>query len=74
MLLVLAFIFNNFISNQSIVNLIYPYCYLYIRDVIEVNNRSSYMLGITLNSLLTLGLFIMSFRRFVSKDFLGVKS
>lgn len=74
MLLVMAFIFNNFISKQSIVNLFYPYCYLYVRDVIEVNNRSNYMFGILLNSLMTIGLFIMSYGRFVSKDFLGAKS
>lgn len=73
MLLVLAFIFNNFLTRQSIVNLIYPYCYLYIRNAIEINNRSNYLFGIILNSLMSIGLFMMSYYKFIRKDFLGAK-
>lgn len=72
-LLVLAFIFNNFVPKESIVNLIYPYCYLFIRNVIEINNRSNYLFGVLLNSLLTIGLFIISYNKFINKDFLGAK-
>ena len=73
MLLVLAFIFNNFLSDQSIVNLIYPYCYLFVRNVIEVNNQSNYLFGILLNGLMAIVLFIMSYNKFVHKDYLGAK-
>lgn len=73
MLLVLAFIFNNFISKKSIVNLIYPYCYLFIKNVIEVNTRSNYLFGILLNISITILLFIMSYRKFIYKDFLGAR-
>lgn len=73
MLLVLAFIFHNFLTKKSIVNLIYPYSYLYARDAIELNTRSSYLFGILLNSLIGIGLFIMSYYKFVQKDFLGAK-
>lgn len=72
-LLVLAFIFNNFISKQSIVNLIYPYCYLYMKNVIETNNRSNYIFGILLNSVIASLLFIISYYKFTHKDFLGAK-
>jgi hypothetical protein len=73
MLLVLAFIFENFLDKQSIINLIYPYSYLYIKNVIEVNNRSNYLFGIILNISMTIILFIMSYKKFIYKDFLGAK-
>ena len=73
MLLVLAFIFNNFVGKQSIVNLIYPYSYLFIKDSIELNNRSNYLFGILLNSILSIGLFSISYYKFINKDFLGAK-
>ncbi|WP_353093581.1 ABC transporter permease subunit [Tissierella praeacuta] len=73
MLLILAFIFDNFLTKQSIVNLIYPYSYIYIRNAIEVNKRSNYLFGILLNSLMSIGLFIMSYYKFIQKDFLGTK-
>ncbi len=73
MLLVLAFIFDNFLEKQSIVNLIYPYSYLYVRNSIELNTRSNYLFGILLNSLIGIGLFVMSYYKFVRKDFLGAR-
>lgn len=73
MLIGLAFIFKNFVSRQSIVNLIYPYSYLFVRDVIELKNYSNYLLGILLNTLIAIGLFIMSYHKFIHKDFLGAR-
>lgn len=73
MLLVLAFIFDNFLPKESIVNLIYPYSYLFIKNAIEINNRSNYLFGILLNSLLSIGLFMLSYYKFISKDFLGAR-
>lgn len=73
MLLVLAFIFNNFLPKESIVNLIYPYSYLFIKNAMEINNRSNYLFGILLNLLLSIGLFILSYYKFLNKDFLGAK-
>lgn len=70
-LLVMAFIFDNFLKKHSIVNLVYPYSYIYIRNVIEANSRSNYLLGMLLNSFLAVGLFIISYYKFISKDFLG---
>lgn len=72
-LLGLAFTFNNFVSKESIINLIYPYSYLFVKDVIELNNRSNYLFGFLLNLLLSTGLFVLSYFKFVSKDFLGVQ-
>ena len=73
MLLVLAFIFNNFVGKESIINLIYPYSYLFIKNSIELNNRSNYLFGILLNSFLSIGLLILSYYKFINKDFLGAK-
>lgn len=71
MLIGLAFIFKNFVSRQSIVNVIYPYCYLFIRNVIELDSHSNYLFGILLNGLMAIGLFMISYNRFIHKDFLG---
>lgn len=73
MLLALAFIFNNFVPKDSIVNLIYPYCYLFIDNVIEVNTNTNYLFGILLNSILTILLFLTSYIAFIRKDFLGAR-
>lgn len=73
MLLVMAFILNNFVSDQSIVNLVYPYSYLFMDKVIGASNRSNYIFGILLNSVLAAGLFMLSYYKFVKKDFLGAK-
>lgn len=72
-LLVLLFMFNNFVSSQSTVNLIYPYSYLYMRDVIETRTYSNYAFGILLNTILTISLFIVSYYKFIGKDLLGAK-
>ncbi|MBU5425179.1 ABC transporter permease [Tissierella pigra] len=71
MIIGLAFILKNFVSRHSIINLIYPYSYLYIKDVIEVNNNSNYLLGIMLNSIMAIVLFVISYKKFIHKDFLG---
>lgn len=73
MLIGLAFIFKNFVSRKSIINLIYPYSYLFVRDVIELESYSNYLLGILLNILMAIGLFIMSYHKFIHKDFLGAR-
>ena len=73
MLIGLAFIFKNFISKDSIINLIYPYCYLFIKDVIELNNRSNYLFGILFNSLMAIALLMIGYYKFINKDFLGAR-
>lgn len=73
MLLVMAFIFENFVSDQSIIKLIYPYSYLFMDKIIEASSRANYPLGLLLNSLLAVGLLGISYLKFVSKDFLGAK-
>ena len=73
MLLVLGFIFNNFVPKESIVNLIYPYSYLFIKNAIEINNRSNYLFGFLLNLSLSILLFMFSYYKFINKDFLGEK-
>lgn len=73
MLLALALIFNNFLSKDSIVNLIYPYCYLFIDNVIEMKTKTNYLFGILFNSILTILLFLASYIAFIKKDFLGAK-
>lgn len=72
-LLILSFIFNSFVSKESIINLIYPYSYLFIKDVIEFNNSSNYLLGFLINFSLSILLFIFSYYKFINKDFLGAK-
>lgn len=73
MLLVMAFIFENFVSDQSIIKLIYPYSYLFMDKIIQASSRANYPFGLLLNSLLAVGLLVLSYLKFVSKDFLGAK-
>lgn len=73
MLLLLAFVFTNLFSKESILNLVYPYSYLFTRNIIEAKVRSNFFFGILLNSSLSIVLLILSYYKFVNKDFLGAK-
>lgn len=67
----LAFVFGSFSSESSVVNLWYPHSYLFMEKVIGVQNRSNYAIGILINSIGSIILFILSYTKFKSKDFLG---
>lgn len=71
MLIFLAFIFGSFSSESSVVNLWYPHSYLFMEKVIGVQNRSNYAIGILINTIGSIILFILSFLKFKNKDFLG---
>nr|WP_300005468.1 ABC transporter permease subunit [Tissierella sp.] len=73
MFLVLSFIFNSFLPKESIINLIYPYSYLFVKDVIEINNSSHYLIGYLINFFLSILLFVFSYYKFMKKDFLGAR-
>lgn len=66
----LAFVLSMFLSESSIVNLLYPLSYLFTEKVLSVTNRSNYLIGILLNGIGSIILFTLSYRKFVSKDFL----
>lgn len=68
--LFMAFVFSMFLSEKSIINLWYPLSYLFVDKVISVTNRSNYIIGILLNGIGSTILFILSYNKFIKKDFL----
>lgn len=70
-LIFLAFVFGSFLSEDSAINLWYPYSYLFLDKVISVGNMSNYFMGILINSIGAIMLFVLSYNKFKSKDFLG---
>ena len=67
----MSFGFNAFLSKGSPVNLWYPHSYLFIEDVLQVSNRSNYLMGIIICVSGGILSFILGYLKFVKKDFLG---
>lgn len=70
-LIFLAFVLGSFLPKESIVNLWYPYCYLYLDKVLTVSSRGNYFIGILMSIIGSIILFVLSYSKFSRKDFLG---
>ena len=70
-IIAISYGFNVFLDKSSAMNLWYPHSYLFIQNVLEVNNRSNYQMGIIITILCGGVSFLLSYLKFVSKDYLG---
>lgn len=59
------------VSKSSIINLIHPYMYTFLDNVVSGFYRSNYLFGIIINVILSTVLIILSYFKFIKKDFLG---
>lgn len=73
-IVITAFTFNIIASRESIVNLIYPYMYCFYENTISGFYRANYLLGITMNISLGTAFILLSFSKFVKKDFVDSRA
>lgn len=66
-----AFIANSFLDKEIVFNYWYPYAYIFIDKVLQVQNRSNLLTGLLLNLSGLILILVMSFKRYMKKDFLG---
>lgn len=71
--LVLAFLFNNIMNGMVVSNLYYPLSYFYTENVISVLTWSNYYFGILINGIGIVIFVILTYHKFIKKDFLGAK-
>lgn len=70
-LTITAFTLKTIVSKNSIANLIYPYMYYFYENVVSGFYRYNYPFGIVINFSLGVIFTVLSYYKFLSKDFLG---
>lgn len=71
MVVMFAFVANSFLSKEISFNFWYPYAYIFVDKVLQVQNRGNLIMGILLNLVGAVAVFIVSYRLYVKKDFVG---
>ena len=70
-LIIMAFTFKTIIRKNSLINLFYPYMYSFYENVVSGFYSSNYLIGIIINLSLGVIFILISYFKFIKKDFLG---
>ena len=68
-----AFVANSFLSKEITFNFWYPYAYIFVDKVLQVQNRGNLVMGILLNLVGTVVIISASYGLYVKKDFVGAR-